>query len=663
MLAGLAVLLSLAGCAPSPEGPSVVIVLIDTVRADHVGAYGAGAHRTPVLDSLATEGVLFTECRTPYPLTLPATTSLLASQWPNVHEVRENFAERLTTDALTLAEVFRERGYRTGAFVSALPLRAETGCAQGFDVYDDDFSEPFPFYRPEFQPLSEKWTGSERRGDTTIARAIEWARDQDGPYFLFVHLFDAHSPYDPPPGFETPPSHYAGEVRFVDSLVGRLVRAVDEPENPPLVTVVADHGEGLGEHEEWAHGIFLYDTTLHVPWILSWREHLTARRVEALTSLVDVAPTLLACLGWPVPPSWVGRDALSASAVGGVYAENHFTRIEYGWSPTEAWITPEWKWIRSPKPELYDRHEDPDELRNLVEGNPSVAAHMRAALDTFHVRTHQAAGAHGIASLVATIQPEARVRDWLTNLGYIAGDRSAPDSARLPDPKDEIEAWNRTNDAATHASRGEEALRMRNVPLAIAAFEASLSYKRTPDALSGLGRAYVYLGRFDAARPLLEACLDARPRDVEALMAYAIVLEAADRAAAADSALWRATLIDSTEITAWGQRAALALRRDRVRDALRYYERVIALDPADETVAEAAATLYLEQGEAARAAELLAGLVAARDWDPVLWLSLGRAEVARGRPKEARRAFEAARERVGRGALRDTIDAALDALR
>ena len=211
--------------------------------------------------------------------------------------------------------MFAGEGYATGAFVSSLPVRRETGCAQGFDFYDDDFSEPFTFNREALQGLTEGWTGSERRGDRTIARAKTWLESVGGPYFMMVHLFDPHSPYDPPePYLSRHSSFYAGEIAYTDALVGELLDAVRAREDAPIVAIVADHGEGLGEHEEWAHGIFVYDATVHVPWILWGPPVVPVSRVDAAVRLIDVAPTVLDLAGIGVPEVFAGATTRAIGA-------------------------------------------------------------------------------------------------------------------------------------------------------------------------------------------------------------------------------------------------------------------------------------------------------------------------------------------------------------
>jgi arylsulfatase A-like enzyme/Flp pilus assembly protein TadD len=657
----------LVGCG-RPAGPGVIFIVLDTLRADHVGVLGGGEGITPNLDRLASQGVLFERCYAQYPLTLPSIATMLAGQWPFVHGVRENYDQRLADAALTLPEVLRSHGFRTAAFVSALPIRKETGCAQGFDLYDDDFSAPMTFYREEFKPLESRWTGSERRGDATVERAARWLEGAERPYFLFVHLFDPHSPYDPPEPFASEqPTAYAGEVAFTDALVGRLLETVKDDADPPLVVVVSDHGEGLGEHGEWAHGFFLYNATVHVPWIIHWPGHVGPRRVATAVRLVDVAPTMLDAIGVAVPGQWTGRSAIAlargeSEAPRPVYLENYFTQTEYGWSPLRAWVTPEWKWIEAPRPELYDLRADLSERRDVIAEHPDVAAEMSAALDRFVQDEREAARRRGIPELAGAIQPEARVREWLTNLGYVSAGPKPEVKGPPPDPKDEVPAWNDRKTSRFHAAIGRSALAAGEHLLALRAFREAVAAQPTAEALLGLGLTYAEMRDYAAARDTLRLALERKPIDAPALAAYAVALEATGDPRGADSALVRATAIDSAHVPAWRMLAELRARAGRDEDAVQMLSRLLRLAPDDVEALQRLARLQDERGAFGPAATCYRALAEKRPWDPVVLWRLGVAEGRVGNRDAARDALRRARERAGGGSVRDSIDAALRAL-
>ncbi len=653
-----------AACERSPvSGPPVVLIVLDTFRADHLGAIGGRDDLTPHLDALAAEGMLFTSCFSPYPLTLPSVSSILSSQWPLVHRVRENYDERLSERATTLAEVFAERGYVTGAFVSSLPVRRETGCAQGFDVYDDDFSEPFTFNREVFRSLTPEWTGSERRGDRTVARAIDWLASVDGPYFLMVHLFDPHSPYDPPePYLSRYESFYEGEIAYTDSLVARLLDAVRARDSAPVVAVVADHGEGLGEHEEWAHGIFVYDTTVHVPWILWSPSRVPIARIDANVGLVDVAPTLLDLAGIEPPEVFAGQSA-KGLAPGApdreIYVENHFTRLEYGWAPQESWISGDRKWIRTTRSELYDRAADPAELHDVAAESPDVTARLDGELSAFQERALARAAMFGIDGLVEAIQPEPRVREWLGNLGYISGLENPPTGGPLPDAKDRIGEWNAANDAKGHVRTGEAALVRGELPLAARAFTEALSILPSADAHAGLARVHAAMGRLDEARAHFRAALDETPNDVDVLRGFALVLDALGEHARSDSVLMRAVLLAPDDLDVLRHRAEQLARTGSPADAVAAYETLEAAAPDDPDVVEALASLYDSLGRADDAVRLWTHLCTLREWDPVARWRLGSALAATGARDRARTELTDALRLAGSGATADSIRSAI----
>ncbi|MBD3337167.1 MAG: sulfatase-like hydrolase/transferase, partial [Candidatus Eisenbacteria bacterium] len=337
----------LAGCGGGTGQPNAVLIILDTTRADALGVYGSQTARTPNLDRLARTGLLFRETTAQNPYTMGSIATIFTSLGPEVHRIRSNSGFKLDEAALTIAEVFRDAGYATAGFVSAFPVKSETGLAQGFAVYDDDLSMEFPVYDPQFLPVQESRRGAERRGDVTVERALRWlegSRPRNKPFFLMVHLFDPHQPYDPPPPYDEMflGNPYAGEIAFSDALVGRILDQLDERDltSSTFVAVVSDHGEAFGEHNEFTHGFLLYETTLHVPWILAG-PGVPPGVVTGTTALMDVAPTLLAACGLTPPATSQGLDLLTPlSAPGqevweapsrGIYCDTYFPRLTHKW--------------------------------------------------------------------------------------------------------------------------------------------------------------------------------------------------------------------------------------------------------------------------------------------------------------------------------------------
>jgi len=419
--------------SPGDRPPRAVLLLtIDTLRADRVGAYGSVRGLTPSLDALAGDGVRFAEAYSVVPLTAPSHASMLTGRYPLAHRLRNNGSEVLPAGERLVSEILKEKGYRTAAIVSALVLASEYGLNRGFDLYYQDGIKG-----------TDRGSGlwfNHRRGDLTVDRAIDWLRaETDRPFFLWVHLFDPHDPYDPPTPFKErfEKNPYDGEVAFADQQVGRLF---DEMRrlgiyDDTLIVMAADHGEGLGDHGEKAHATFVYNSTMHVPLIVRLPGGRGAGRVvRDLASPMDIAPTILEALGIPLPEGMQGVSLLGATRGGRVPArslilESVHAAAAYGWSPVRALQRPVWKLIDLPDGELYDVTEDPREARNLHEAERSRADEMRQELSQLVADTERSAS----STETATIDEETR--DRLQSLGYIAGAPSASRAGQAPDPK------------------------------------------------------------------------------------------------------------------------------------------------------------------------------------------------------------------------------------
>ncbi len=365
LLPGLLGVLGCPGRSAPPSRPNLVLVTLDTVRADHLGCYGDSQAITPALDGLAAEGLRFTSASSTVPLTLPSHTTILSGLLPPHHGLRNNGAGLLAPGTPTLATLLAAAGYRTAAFLGAFVLDHRFGLAGGFEVYDDEIPR---------DPKAGTILEAERPGRDVMDRALAWLRTPGKgdarPFFLWVHLYDAHAPYQPPAQWAAkhPGRPYDGEISEVDEQVGRLLAELKSRglDGRTVVAVAADHGEGLGEHGELTHGLLLYEPTLHVPLLLRAPWGLQPRVVAAPVSLVDLAPTLAGLVGHPFPAGRDGRDlsrALLAGeepAAGNVYAETRYPAT-FGWSPLAALRRRDRKYIASPRPELYDLARDPGE--------------------------------------------------------------------------------------------------------------------------------------------------------------------------------------------------------------------------------------------------------------------------------------------------------------
>jgi tetratricopeptide (TPR) repeat protein len=397
---------------------NVLLITVDTLRADAVGAYGATGARTPVLDALAREGVLFERAYAVAPITLTSHAAMLTGLYPPGHGARHN-GIRMREEVMTLAERFKADGVRTGAFVSAFPLDRSFGLARGFDVYSDRMPRG-----PDGRPANE------RPGRLTVDEAIAWIRDPaPARFFAWVHLFEPHAPYGNPDDGRPAEQRYADEVTEVDKQVGRLLEALGDRRRDTVVAVASDHGEAFGEHGEVAHSIFIYDTTLRVPFILTG-PGVSPRREPRDVSLVDTAPTLAALAGLERGDT-DGIDLRPGAIPAGqpasrrLYAESFAPLVDFGWSSLRSLRQGRWKYIAAPQPELYDLEADPAEEKNVIGEQTSVAAELSSGVNRI--------SGPELPESAAPLDPDARRR--LQALGYASGSRSGMAGARR-DPKD-----------------------------------------------------------------------------------------------------------------------------------------------------------------------------------------------------------------------------------
>jgi arylsulfatase A-like enzyme/Flp pilus assembly protein TadD len=423
VLAILASSLLGSACAPT-EGLDVILVTLDTTRADRLGVAGDVEARTPNLDRLAREGALFERAFSSVPLTLPAHTTILTGLDPDQHGVHDN-GRFIVPDSLeTLAERLGSRGYATGAFVSAFVLDSVFGLDQGFDVYDDDTD-------PRGDPL--RFTIPTRRGAETTDRALAWIETIDArPVFLWVHYYDVHAPRQPPPPFDELGDPYAGELAYVDAQLGRLLEGIrkSRPGRAPLIVVVGDHGESLGEHDELTHGTVAYDSSLRVPFIVVGAKYAPGSRFDDFVRTADVAPTILAAVREPPFHGARGREidptsGGEAETVG--YFECYGPELALGWSRIAGIRTDRWKYTATPEPvELYDLAADPGELVNRAADEPEVVARMADLYADLPVREDAAKPSYSPLSVDD--------QEKLAALGYLSTPRPSPPEGRT-DPR------------------------------------------------------------------------------------------------------------------------------------------------------------------------------------------------------------------------------------
>ncbi len=515
---GLALLaaLSFAACHRTPRPPTlaagtpVVLITIDTLRADHLPAYGYRGVATPHLDALAAEGVLFESAWTPCPLTLPAHASLLTGRLPEAHGVRNNLGYVLPPGTHpTLTGLLRARGYATGAAVSAYVLRGDTGLREGFDFYDEV---------PAATVATDSAGRVQRAGAETVARLLGFVRRTPSrPLFLFLHLYEPHLPYAPPEPYRSAAAHpYDGEIAAADAAVGTFVAALkaDGIYDRALVVLTSDHGEGLGDHGEADHGILLYREALHVPLIVKLPAgEGGGRRVAAPVGLIDVLPTVASALDLETPADLPGRSLFDTAPGRRFYAETFYPRIHLGWSELHSVVDGRYHLIAGGREELFDLREDRAERHDVLVREAAAADSLRQEL-----RRHQAA-------LAPPRESSDEAAERLRALGYLSG--TAPEAAGArPDPRDELPLLQALRAAFGLAAAGRDGE-------AAAAFRDLLSRNdRLFDAQFGLAESLARLGRHDEADAAFARAQELWPSPSHEI-AVARARVAVDRAAAA----------------------------------------------------------------------------------------------------------------------------------
>jgi choline-sulfatase len=581
------VLTVLALLAATSSPPNLLLVTVDTLRADHVGAYGDAKAQTRAFDRLAREGVLVEEAVAQVPQTRPSHASILTGRYPYEHGVRDNAAGPIAPGMPTLATVLKAAGYDTAAFIGAYPVSRSSGLDRGFDVYDDPFEKAAD-------------GRTERRAQEVVDRAVGWlGRARSRPFLLWVHLFDPHAPYTPPPPFagRFNGRPYDGEVAYADSQVERLLAWLDRSgqRQRTLVVVTSDHGEGLGQHGEEEHGILVYDSTLHVPLVLSWPGRLPpGTRVRGQFRSVDLLPTLLELLGVPAPRT-SGASRAGVLAHGGPipdnesYAESLYGEIHFGWAKLRALRSQEWKYIEAPRAELYRLREDPGEARNVLASRGQVASGLRQSLARHGGGAGEAAGA-------ATIDQEALER--LAALGYVGGVAEAP-KVTGKDPKDGVREFERSRRNMREALR---LFKQNDIDRALPLLE-QLSQGPTGsfNVEFYLGRALLEKGRAKEAVPHLQRAMEAAPKATST----AFYLAQAQLAAGLESET-AATLARGLEKTPDNPdllevKARLLLRQDDLAGARVALERARTLDPRNARVRAELSETFRRLGDGARA--------------------------------------------------------------
>jgi choline-sulfatase len=565
--ATVALVLLLAGCGSRRETwpeASVVLISIDTLRADHLPLYGYAHGSTPAIDALGREGIVFDNVYSHCPLTLPAHASMLTGLTPPHHGVHDNAGFTLKPGARTLAARFHDTGRATGAAVSAFVLRSATGIAQGFDRYDDEIVQ---------DPSLEDMGSQQRDGANSVASLLGWIEAQgDHRFFAFLHLYEPHTPYTPPSPYKErfADNPYDGEIAYADALVGRLLaplRAKGALDHT-VVAVTADHGEGLGEHGEQEHGFFLYRETVRVPLVLRLPGAAHAGlRISATAAQVDLPATLLDLAGVPA----AGMDGVSLRGViaGGpgpgrpVYSETFYPRYHFGWSELLSTTESRFRYIRAPRPELFDEAADPAETKNVSAEHAAAASSMNAWLDT-QMKAGDVAGPE-------KVDPETLQK--LQALGYVGGGPAGGTAAGpLADPKDKI--------AVFEAYKSALGLRRSGKDLeAVTALRAVV--KDSPgmlDAWQTMGLALARLNRVPEAVLALETALRLDPSRGAVHLALAKVYQVTGQVGPLEKHAQAAALTAPGE--GFEILATVRLEQGRMAEAAEAARRSLGADPS-----------------------------------------------------------------------------------
>jgi len=505
------------------DKPNIILITLDTTRADHLPAYGYPDVKTPYLDSLANRGILFELCSTSSPLTLPSHCSMMTGLYPTYHGVRVNGNTALSGEHLTLAELLAQQGYKCGAFIGAFVLDGRWGLKQGFHHYDDQFD------LKKYKQLDLALV--QRPGNEVVDAALSWLEEQnENPFFAWIHLYDPHTPYEPPEPYFSEYNTgrfglYDGEIAFTDEQVGRCVSWMEENglEKNTIIVIMGDHGEGLGSHGELAHGYYIYDYAIQVPFlIVTPFEKFQNIRIPSQVRTIDIYPTLLEMVGIGVPEENQGESLLdmifhpNKNKNHYAYSESLSPNIHYGWSPLYSLRNSQYKYIDAPRAELYNLSKDPEELNNVKDKFPKIAQKFKESLDKVIEQTSSQAPKPEAANL------DQETLQRLAALGYIGAPvfkKSSKSKAEfLADPKDKLHIYESIQQAGqliSHEKYDQGAKILESVlqeqPL-------------IPQAMLLLATSYIELDRKEEAKAQFDRMLKDDPESIQALIGMANLL-------------------------------------------------------------------------------------------------------------------------------------------
>jgi arylsulfatase A-like enzyme/Flp pilus assembly protein TadD len=617
------------GGGASPRRLNVLLVTIDTLRADRLGCYGYRSIETPNLDRLAQRGTLFENAVAQAPLTAPSHASIMTGLYPTRHKVRDTGGFVLPSSSTTLAAILQRDGWDTAAFVAAAVLKKRFGVNQGFAVYDDEM------------PAAPAGSGdaAERRAADVVDRATKWLDTQSGkPFLLWVHVYDPHLPYDPPSPFREKYADrpYDGEVAYTDQQLGRLLDTVSKKSGEnTIVAILSDHGESLSEHGEYSHGVFLYDTTLRVPLLMAGPGVPAGVRPKQQARTIDLLPTLLDLIGIKTPdgldgtslaPTFQGREVAAYS-----YAETMFPKLNMGWAELRGIRTSRWKYIRAPKPELYDLVQDPAETQNVIAGHPDEVKDLEARLS--------AVAGNGEKVEPAAVDP--RTLQQLKSLGYLGGSTQQKYAleGKGIDPKDRKEivkllyfglysglpvarrigmlrqavAQDPTN-PALYSNLGDLYAQAARPAEAMALYQSAIQKGiRSAWLFSRLGQLTMRQGKREDAIALFEAAAQLNPADYESLQNLAAAYRETGRVADAEGILNSIVKSGEPFAPAYNELGMVWFQKGDLNTARGYFEKAAQLDV---TYQLNLGRLYKQQGDKLRARTCFEAFLSAKGASP-----------------------------------------------
>jgi arylsulfatase A-like enzyme/tetratricopeptide (TPR) repeat protein len=635
-------LLFFLGCSRPqqvPQSPylNVLFITLDTTRADHLSCYEAeraevsrkGA-KTPQLDALAASGVRFAKAIVQVPLTLPSHACIFTGNYPEVHGLRDMIGFVLNPKQVTLASMVRTAGFRTAAFVGSRALDHQFGLRQGFEVYDDQMSS--------LRDVEGRLVLPERPAAATTDRALNWLRQHSGErFFLWVHFYDPHEPYDPPEPYKSTYAGdlYSGEIAYSDEQVGRLLEFLDQSDlrQRTLVIVMGDHGEGLNDHLENTHGVFIYDETLHVPLILAGPRVPRGRVIQTQVRSIDLLPTVVEFLSLPANPGVQGTSLWPLIEEGKpvigkgsnyAYVETLYPKTFMNWSELRGMRTDRWKFILAPKPELYDLERDPTETKNVIDQHPAEADHLQK-------KVWEVIGPPQGDRKLALMPVDAQTRQELASLGYVnAGvGRELVLDMNGPDPKDRVRTLNalhRHQQLLKTKSFGEAERLLRDTlqkdpgnPMlrlylgiteerqgawrqAIETYRSAIEANiATDEVYSRLGKAYLRMNDINNAIIAMETAARKNPTDLENLCNLGTAYLLQKRPAEAEKAFKAVLLQDNRYSPAYNGLGLVAVQRGNLEAAGPNFERAIELDPKQVEPLLHLGLLYRDTGDREKA--------------------------------------------------------------